>query len=154
MNTSGQFNSPFGKYKNPNIVNKTTIKAVSKFLNTGKIVIKNDDYKVVLKGLRKGAFVYFDPPYMPISTSSSFTGYTDSGFGYQEQKELRDECLKLHKKGIKFVLSNSYCDEILELYSNIDGFVLKKVKAKRSINSNSLKRGDIDEVLIYNEIKC
>jgi DNA adenine methylase len=153
VNGLGQFNSPFGKYKNPDIVNKTTILAVSKYLNTSNIKILNGDYKMALKGLRKGAFVYFDPPYMPISDSSSFTGYTASGFGFEEQEELRDECVKLHEKGIRFLLSNSYCEEILKLYGDIDGFVIKIVNAKRNINSVAMKRGAVKEVLIYNEIK-
>lgn len=150
VNSSGQFNSPYGKYKNPNIVNQVTIRAVSKYLNKNKIQIKNGDYKDVLKGLRKGAFVYLDPPYMPISSSSSFTGYTEGGFDYEKQKELRDECLKLDKKGIKFLLSNSYCPEILELYNDKDIFKIIEVKAKRNINSKADKRGEIKEVLIYN----
>ena len=73
VNAAGQFNSPYGKYKNPNIVNATTIKAMSKYLQNPQIKIKEGDYRDALKGLRKGAFVYLDPPYMPISSSSSFT---------------------------------------------------------------------------------
>lgn len=152
VNSSGQFNSPFGKYKKPNIVNDSIINAVSKYFNNNEITIKSGDYKDALKGLKKNSFVYFDPPYMPISSSSSFTGYTENGFTYKNQQELRDECIKLHKKGIQFVQSNSYCSEILDLYGQIEGFKIKKVPAKRSINSNSLKRGEILEVLIYNEI--
>ncbi len=146
VNAAGQFNSPYGKYKNPNIVNATTLKAMSKYLNSGKIDIRQGDYKDVLKGLRKGAFVYLDPPYMPISTSSSFTGYTENGFSYDKQKELRDECDKLHKKGIAFLQSNSDCPEIRELYKDYD---IITVQARRSINSNAKKRGEINEVLIY-----
>ena len=114
----------------------------------------NGDYKQSLKGLRKGAFVYFDPPYMPISSSSSFTGYTDGGFTYEQQRELRDECIKLHKKGIRFLQSNSYCDEILELYGDESIFKIKRVFAKRSVNSKADKRGEIEEVLIYNDPKA
>lgn len=153
VNSSGQFNTPYGKYKNPDIINETTIKALSLFFNKNKIKIMNGDYKQSLKGLRKGAFVYFDPPYMPISSSSSFTGYTDGGFTYEQQKELRDECIKLHKKGIRFLQSNSYCNEILELYSDKSIFTIKRVFAKRSVNSKADKRGEIEEVLIYNDPK-
>ena len=87
---------------------------------------------------------------MPVSSSSSFTGYTESGFGYDKQVELRDECLKLHAKGIKFLQSNSYSKEILELYSDSEIFKIEIVKAKRNINSKADKRGEISEVLIYN----
>lgn len=150
VNSSGQFNAPYGKYKNPSIVNDVTIKAVSNYFNSANIKFLNGDYKEALKGLRKGAFIYFDPPYMPVSSSSNFTGYTENGFGYEKQVELRDECLKLHKKGIKFLQSNSYTPEILELYSDSSVFTIKIVQAKRSINSKSDKRGEISEVLIYN----
>lgn len=146
VNAAGQFNSPYGRYKNPNIVNATTIRAMSKYLQNPKIVIKVGDYRDVLKGVRKGAFVYLDPPYMPISTSSSFTGYTENGFSYEQQVELRNECDKLREKGIAFLQSNSDCKEIRELYKEYD---IRTVQAKRSINSNANKRGEINEVLIY-----
>lgn len=146
VNSAGQFNSPYGKYKNPNIVNATTIKAMSKYLKNNNIDIRQGDYKAVLKGLRKGAFVYLDPPYMPISSSSSFTGYTEGGFSYQQQVELKLECDKLREKGISFLQSNSDCPEIRELYKD---YQIITVQAKRNINSNASKRGEINEVLIY-----
>ena len=145
VNSAGQFNSPYGKYKNPNIVNATTIRAMSKFLNGSGIKIINGEYKAVMRSARKGAFVYLDPPYMPISTSSSFTGYTENGFGYDKQVELKQECDRLKSKGIAFLLSNSDCTEIRELYADYD---IRTVQAKRSINSNAQKRGEINEVLI------
>lgn len=145
VNSAGQFNSPYGKYKNPNIVNATTIKAMSKYLKNPQITIKQGDYKEALKGLRKGAFVYLDPPYMPISSSSSFTGYTENGFSYEQQAELKNECDRLKEKGISFLQSNSDCPEIRELYKEYD---IRTVQAKRSINSNANKRGEISEVLI------
>ena len=146
VNSSGQFNTPYGKYKNPNIVNEVTVRAISKYLNESKIKITQGDYREVLKGLRKGSFVYLDPPYMPISTSSSFTGYTENGFSYEEQVILKNECDKLREKGISFLQSNSDCYEIRELYKDYE---IKTVKAKRNINSKANKRGEINEVLIY-----
>ena len=147
VNMVGQFNSPYGKYKNPNIVNEAVLRAISNYFNTNEITILNGDYKEVLKDLEKEAFVYLDPPYMPIS-SSSFTGYTEGGFGYNSQVELKKECDKLNEKGIRFVQSNSDCEIIRELYKD---YKIKTVKAKRSINSVGNKRGEINEVLIYNE---
>lgn len=146
VNSAGQFNSPYGKYKNPNIVNATTIRAMSKYLQKEGIEICNSDYRDVLKRVRKGAFVYLDPPYMPISSSSSFTGYTEGGFSFEEQVILKEECDKLRKKGISFLQSNSDCPEIRELYRDYE---IKTVRAKRNINSNAAKRGEINEVLIY-----
>lgn len=146
VNLAGQFNSPYGKYKNPNIVNAAAIRAMSKYLNENKIQICNGDYREVLKKVRKGSFVYLDPPYMPISSSSSFTGYTENGFSYEQQVALKEECDKLRKKGIPFLQSNSDCPEIRELYKEYE---IKTVHAKRAINSNASKRGEINEVLIY-----
>lgn len=147
VNSAGQFNSPYGKYKNPNIVNEPVIRAMSKYFNDNKITILNSDFKDALKGIRKGAFVYLDPPYMPISSSSSFTGYTENGFDEDKQRELKVVCDNLDKKGIKFLQSNSDCDFICDLYKDYN---IKKVKAKRSINSKGNGRGEINEVLIYN----
>ena len=150
VNRAGFFNTPYGKYKNPSIVDEVTIKAVSNYFNSANIKFLTGDYKEALKRLRRGAFVYFDPPYMPISSSSSFTGYTEHGFDYEKQVELRDECLKLHNRGVRFLQSNSYSPEILELYSDQKVFNIEIVQAKRSINSQADKRGEISEVLIYN----
>ena len=147
VNSSGQFNSPYGKYKNPNIVNENVLRAISKYFNSNNVGILNGDYKEALKNLDKNAFVYLDPPYIPISSSSSFTGYTEGGFDYSKQVELKGECDKLDQQGIRFLQSNSDCEEIRELYK---GYKIKTVRAKRSINSVGMKRGEINEVLIYN----
>lgn len=144
VNSAGQFNSPYGKYKNPAIVNEPVVRAMSTYLNGG-VKILCGDYGQALKGLRKGAFVYLDPPYMPISSSSSFTGYTEGGFGYDEQARLKEECDKLASKGIHFMQSNSDCPEIRALYSDYE---ILTVKAKRAINSRGNRRGEINEVLI------
>lgn len=150
VNSLGQFNSPYGKYKNPNIVNEVVLRAISKYLNGNEISIRSGDYKDVLNNIEKNSFVYLDPPYMPISSSSSFTGYTEGGFGYDKQVELKEECDKLDSKGVHFLQSNSDCEEIRELYK---AYRIKVVKAKRAINSDAKKRGQINEVLIYNAKK-
>lgn len=146
VNSSGQFNSPYGRYKKPNIVNAVAIRAMSKYLKDNQIDIRHGDYRDVLKNLPRGAFVYLDPPYMPISSSSSFTGYTEGGFSYENQVILKKECDKLKENGISFLQSNSDCPEIRELYSD---YKIKTVQAKRNINSNAQKRREINEVLIY-----
>lgn len=147
VNQSGQFNAPYGKYKNPNIVNEETLRAISKYLSKAKIEIKSGNYTDAIKGARKGAFVYLDPPYHPISYSSSFTGYTNIGFGVNQQQELKAQCDRLNKKGVKFLLSNSYCEFIVDLYKEYN---IKQVSAKRAINSKADKRGEVGEVLIAN----
>ena len=147
VNRAGEFNSPWGRYKNPNITNENTIRAMSRYFNRSKVTVLCGDYREALKGLRKGAFVYLDPPYMPLSISSSFTGYTAAGFGPQEQIELKRQCDMLNKKGIHFLLSNSCCDFIEELYQD---YIVERVSAKRTINAKADKRGAIDEVLVRN----
>jgi DNA adenine methylase len=147
VNNAGEFNSPFGRYKNPNIVNEPTIKAVSKFLNSNNIVIKNGDYSAVLKQATKKCFVYLDPPYHPLSESANFTGYVQGGWNTDDQVNLKLACDELHKKGVKFLLSNSSAKFIKDLYKDYN---IKIVKANRAINSNGSDRGEIDEVLIKN----
>lgn len=147
VNNAGEFNTPFGRYKNPNIVNEITIKAVSSYLNNANILIMNGDFEEALRDVSKGDFIYLDPPYDPISDSSSFTGYTKGGFGRDEQERLKDLCDQLHAKKAKFLLSNSYTELILNLYKN---YKIKEVKAIRSINSDAEKRGQVSEVLIRN----
>lgn len=147
VNKAGEFNSPFGKYKNPNIVDEVTLRAVSKYFNKADIKILNGDFEECLKGIRKGAFVYLDPPYDPVSNSANFTGYDKGGFNRDEQIRLKNLCDKLDKKEVKFLLSNSATEFIKDLYKDYD---IKIVKAKRSINSNGNSRGEVDEVLVRN----
>lgn len=149
VNKAGQFNTPFGKYKNPNIVNEYTLKAVSNYFNKAQITFTCKDFDEVLKGAKKGAFVYLDPPYDPVSDTASFTGYDKGGFDQNEQIRLKNTCDKLNEKGIKFLLSNSATDFIKGLYKD-DYYIIKTIQAKRAINSKSDKRGEIDEVLVMN----
>ncbi len=147
VNNAGEFNVPFGKYKNPNIINEPVIRAVSHYLNTNNIEIFNKDYLEILANTKKNSFVYLDPPYHPISESSNFTGYIKGGFSMEDQIRLREACDLLNSKGIKFLLSNSASNFILEQYKNYDIHI---VKARRAINSIAIKRGDVEEVLIRN----
>lgn len=147
VNSSGEFNAPWGRYTNPNITNETTIRALHNYLNKANITIKCGDYREALKGIRKGAFVYLDPPYMPISESSSFTGYTAGRFDEQEQIALKEQCDILNSRGIKFLLSNSSCPFIEDLYKE---YKIEHVRAKRAINSKADKRGAVEEVLVRN----
>ena len=147
VNNAGEFNSPFGRYKNPNIVNEPTLKAVNKFLNNNNVEINSGDYSEILKQTDKKCFVYLDPPYHPISESSNFTGYVQGGWNIYDQIDLKTACDELHKKGVKFLLSNSSADFIKDLYKD---YKITIVKANRAINSNGADRGEVDEVLIRN----
>lgn len=147
VNNAGEFNSPFGHYKNPNIINAPTLKAVSSYLNKADVTFTNEDYTEVLEQVRRGTFVYLDPPYDPVSSTANFTGYTRGGFGRAEQEKLKWCCDELDRRGIKFMLSNSATNFIKEQYGNYN---ITTVKAKRAINSNALKRGQVDEVVVRN----
>jgi DNA adenine methylase len=147
VNSSGEFNSPFGKYKNPNIINEPTLRAVNYYLNTNDIQIINGDYLEILQKADKNSFVYLDPPYHPVSESSNFTGYVQGGWDESDQIRLREACDDLTKRGIKFLQSNSSADFIKQQYTN---YSVNTIKANRAINSNGEKRGEIEEVLIKN----
>jgi DNA adenine methylase len=147
VNNAGEFNSPFGNYRNPNIVNAPTLRAVSSYLNTATVHLSSLDYAEVLKTLPKGTFVYLDPPYDPVSDTSSFTGYSKGGFNRDDQIRLRECCDDLNARGLKFMLSNSATDFIKEQYS---AYHVTIVQAKRAVNSDSTKRGEVDEVVVRN----
>ncbi len=148
VNSKGQFNVPFGKYTNPLICDEDNLRKVSKALE--KVEIKHQDYKAVLKKAKKGDFIYFDPPYYPISKTASFTTYTTEAFLDKEQIELRDTFLELHKRGCFVMLSNSDTPFINKIYKGFKGVKINKVEAGRSINSKASGRGKITEVLITN----
>ena len=147
VNNAGEFNSPFGRYKNPNIVNAPVLRAVSTYFNSSDVVFSSNDFSYVLERVKKGTFVYLDPPYDPVSDTSSFTGYSRGGFSREQQIQLRECCDALNNKGIKFMLSNSATDFIRDQYA---AYNIKIVQAKRAINSVATKRGDVDEVIITN----
>ncbi len=148
VNLKGQFNVPFGKYKNPMICDEINLRKVSKALQN--VEIKHQDYKEVLKKAKKGDFVYFDPPYYPISKTAKFTAYTANAFLDKEQIELRDTVLELHKRGCLIMLSNSDTPFINKIYSGFKGIKISKVEAGRAINSDGAGRGKITEVLVTN----
>lgn len=147
VNSSGEFNSPFGNYKNPNIVNEPVLLAVNKYFCNNDITFYSEDFASTLKRIKRGAFVYLDPPYDPVSDTSSFTGYNKGGFDRKEQIRLKNCCDELSANGIKFMLSNSSTDFIKELYNNYN---ITTVNANRAINSNGQKRGKVEEVIIRN----
>lgn len=147
VNSQGQFNVPYGRYKNPDIVNEVTLRAVSNYFNETNITFKCGDFEEAVKDAREGSFVYLDPPYDPVSDTSSFTSYNMNGFDKEEQIRLKNLCDKLNKKGVKFLLSNSATDFILDLYKDYN---ITIVQANRAINSKANKRGKVDEVLVKN----
>jgi len=148
VNSRGEFNVPFGQYNNPLICDEENLHRVSKSLQ--KVSIKHQDYKEVLKRAKSGDFIYFDPPYYPVSKTASFTSYIAESFLDKEQIELRDTFVELHKRGCFVMLSNSDTPFINKIYSAIKGVKINKIFATRAINSKASGRGKITEVLITN----
>jgi DNA adenine methylase len=149
VNSKGKFNVPVGRYVNPNIVNKENLFEISRVLQSKDILIKCQDFEDALKGVGHEDFVYLDPPYQPVSTTASFTSYTDSDFDFSDQERLYAKFKALDKKGVKVLLSNSRSDEIIELFNEFSGGIIE-ISANRFINSVSQKRTGHTELLIKN----
>ncbi|HBQ99487.1 MULTISPECIES: DNA adenine methylase [unclassified Roseofilum] len=153
VNSKGQFNVPYGNPINPLIADPVVIKAVSNFLNQRSVRICEGDFADSVSTAKKGAFVYFDPPYHPISDTSSFTGYSINGFGEREQERLKLVCDKLSDRGCHVLVSNSNAPFIHELYSD-SRYEIVEIRASRAINAVGSKRGKIQELLIHNKYEC
>lgn len=147
VNNAGEFNTPFGNYKKPNIVNAPTLRAVSNYFQKSETIFSCRDYAEVLAEIPRGSFVYLDPPYDPVSNTANFTGYSRGGFSREDQVRLRECCDDLNRRGIKFMLSNSSTDFIREQYAPYN---ITIVQAKRAINSDAAGRGQVDEVVVRN----
>ncbi len=143
-NSKGQFNVPMGRYKAPKICHPELLRSVSRVLKQTQIEVKPFD-AVLNMAQTNQDFVYFDPPYHPISLTSRFTEYNRYAFNEADQIRLRDTFAQLAARGVKVMLSNSDCPFIRELYQ---GFKIHTILAARSINSNAEKRGKITEVLV------
>jgi DNA adenine methylase len=144
-NRKGEFNAPFGRYKNPAICDADNLRAVSKALQRAKIECRHFD--TVARYAKKDDLVYFDPPYHPVSKTSSFTGYDKGGFNEDSQRLLAKDFATLAERGVKVLLSNSMTDLIRELYRD---FTIDEVQARRNVNSRADRRGPVAEALIRN----
>jgi DNA adenine methylase len=149
VNRSGQFNVPFGRMNNPMFCDVENLRACSKAL--AGVSIAHGDYSEVLRRAKKGDFVYFDPPYVPLSTTSDFTAYIPGGFGEGEQRKLAKVFAKLAARGVEVMLSNSDTPLVRELYADFD---IRVVYAARSVNSNATRRGKLAEVVVRNRKKA
>ncbi|HEM4413989.1 TPA: DNA adenine methylase [Streptococcus suis] len=147
VNSKNQFNVPYGRYKNPKIVDSDLILSISQYLNKNNIEILTGDFEKAVEDVGAGDFVYFDPPYIPLSETSAFTSYTHEGFSYEDQVRLRDVFRKLDKKGTYVMLSNSSSPLVEELYK---GFNIHKVEAIRTNGAKASSRGKISEIIVTN----
>jgi len=152
VNRSGEFNVPFGDYKNPTICDAGNLRSVSAVLQKAKIFC--GDFEANDKYISENTFVYFDPPYRPISRTAAFTSYSKDNFTERDQLRLAKFCRRIDAKGAKFLLSNSdpknedSTDDFFEVH--YQGFNIERVKAARPINCKASGRGAIDELLIMN----
>lgn len=152
VNRKGLFNVPMGSYKNPKICDEKNLREVSKKLQN--VIIVCGDYRESADFIDEHTFVYFDPPYRPLTDTASFTAYTENLFNDEEQIELAKFVDEMHKKGAKIVVSNSdpknsNTDD--DFFDNIyKSYKIKRVEATRMINCNSELRGKIKELLISN----
>ena len=149
VNSKGKFNVPLGRYTNPNIVNKENLQAVSKILQSEKIKISCRDFSSIIKDAKKEDFVYFDPPYQPVSDTANFTSYTHRDFTEDDLQRLADLAHQLNSKGCYVLLSNSNTKIVKNLFSS-KKWKVKEIAVNRAINSNSQKRTGHKEVLIKN----
>jgi DNA adenine methylase len=144
VNSKNQFNVPFGRYVRPMICDSDNLRACAQLLSHADLRVEG--FETVLERAKRNDFVYFDPPYVPLSATSSFTSYTSHGFDLGSQKQLRIVAAKLKRRGVHVLLSNSASDVVRELYA---GFDMKEVDATRMVNSRGTGRGKIAELLIW-----
>ena len=155
LNSTGLFNVPRGRYKNPRICDEDNLRRVSSTLSRLSVQIEHAPFDAVLQQASAGDFIYCDPPYAPLSETAHFTSYTSDGFGSEDQQRLQRVLIELAKKKCRVLLSNSTAPEIAALYDgNPDaeeaGLRAHKVAARRAINSNAARRGHVDEYIITN----
>lgn len=151
VNRQGHFNVPYGKHdKTPQVVDPEVIRGVSLYLKEARVEITCGDFRDAVARAGDGDFVYFDPPYDPVSKSASFTSYARGGFGREEQKALKRLCDELTERGCRVLLSNSDTEFVRELFRNRRRYAVREVGARRNINSVGAARGEVGELLIFN----
>lgn len=145
VNRKGKHNVPFGRYKNPKILDEENLRLVSLALMRAEIVC--GDFSLVLEYACPSAFVYLDPPYQPLSDTANFTSYTADSFGKEDQERLAKLFRELDAKGCMVMLSNSDTPLVRELYA---GYDIQVVRARRAINCRADRRGPVSELVIRN----
>lgn len=146
-NKKGEFNVPFGRYSNPTICNAGRLRSASRALQGVELTV--GDFEAVTGRAGAGDFIYFDPPYAPLSATSNFTSYSRDGFGLEDQRRLAETFHLLTARGCNIMLSNSESALVYELYGR-RGYRLIPISARRNINSKGDRRGPVTELLILN----
>ena len=148
VNSSGEFNVPYGSYKNPRILDQPRLLSAAEALQGVELAV--EDFESSCKKAKRGDFVYFDPPYVPVSKTASFAAYHSVAFTSAEHARLAETFARLIKRGVKTLLSNSDTPETRELYREFETHTVI-VQATRAINSNATRRGSVPELLVHSE---
>jgi len=148
VNSRGEFNVPFGRYRKPTIVHPRSILKANRLLKN--VEIRCGDFSYLTDAAKEGDLCYLDPPYHPSSETANFTDYAKGGFELADQERLRDLCVELDKRGVIFVLSNSRTDAIRRLYRGVAGFRMISLRTKRMISSKVSSRSSGYDLLITN----
>jgi DNA adenine methylase len=146
VNARGEFNVPIGSSKNPSLYDEENILAASRALEGVHLAVQ--DFRDTLNETRRGDFAYIDPPYFPISLTANFTSYTKEDFGAEEQRELHAVFADAARRGVSLMLSNSDTTFIRKLYHD---FRIHTVQARRMVNCDGTKRGEVNEVVVTND---
>lgn len=155
LNARGRFNVPAGRYDRPRIVDRPLLAAVADVLARPGVTLCTAPFESVVEHARRGDLVYFDPPYAPLSPTARFGAYTAAGFGDSDQERLQTVMIKLARKKVNVLLSNSVAPSVIELYERDltvarAGLRAYRVPARRAINSNAERRGVIEELVVTN----
>ena len=152
VNRKGGFNVPHGRYANPTICDEPALRAASRALQ--HVELRSEDFEEACDGAGPGDFVYFDPPFQPLSPTSSFTAYTRDSFGWPDQLRLKTLIDRLTRRGVAVMLSDAAHEDLESLYLGggyaLDGYSLAAVDARRAINSRGDRRGPIGELIVTN----
>lgn len=147
VNSNGRFNVPFGSYKRPVILDEPALRAASSVLKNVRIV--RADFERAMAGVRPGDAVYLDPPYLPVSKTSNFTGYNEHGFGVDDHRRLATKFRELWGAGIQVVLSNSSSPLTISMY---DGFERIELMGSRSIGGPAEYRKPAGEIIVFGRL--
>jgi DNA adenine methylase len=154
LNRRGEFNVPAGRYVNPSICDMRHLRSVASALQQRGVSVELGSFERSLADAGDGDFIYCDPPYEPLSRTASFASYTAHGFTATDQKRLQQEAIAAARRGAHIVLSNSSAPLIESLYTSAEaqdaGLILRRVPARRAINSKAALRGPVDEVIVTN----
>lgn len=155
LNSSGQFNVPPGRFAKPRVLNRTLLTRVAHVLSAPEIHVEQAGFDAVLLRARAGDFVYFDPPYAPVSPTANFSAYTGRLFSEADQRRLQETAIALAQRGVHVLLSNSTATEVTTLYEHHPavadaGLRSWRVPARRSVNSRPDRRGAVEELIVSN----